>query len=313
MTTAKILIDTDPGVDDTLAIYTALGMAELRIDAITTCAGNAPIEKVTRNAKFICRKVGFPEERIFAGSTGSGARSAVVHGGEGLGGVVPHEAPVPVGDRAVQAILRFLREGGSEQRTIVAIAPLSNIAAALRADADAFRHCTRLVVLGGTFTAPGNSGPVAEFNFHCDPEAADYVLAHCPCEIAMIPLDLCFRAVIPVCRFAEVQDPSLRRFLEQLCEFYSAANRSEEGIEGVILYDPLAIYCAAHPERFRFEPYAVRVDCGKSFARGYVVADRRLGSKQKPNVSIALDADLQHFYKAFISGLNAVQFREDGA
>lgn len=310
MTRKRVLIDTDPGVDDTLAIYMALGSPQLSVDAITTCAGNASIEYVTRNAAFICRRVQFPLDQIFPGSAGRGADFARVHGSEGLGEIIPSVPPVPVRAAAVGAIKRFLESHGEEERIIVAVGPLSNIAAALESCREAFERCSRLVILGGTFAAPGNKGPVAEFNFSCDPEAADYVLTNCPCRIEMIPLDICMRAVLPLDRFEEIRDVSLRKFLFRLCGVYSAANHQEEGIEGVILYDPLAIFCAAQPEAFRFERYSVRVDTGNSVARGYAVVDRRLSAPGEPPVSIAMDCDLRDLYRAFFEGLNRVSFSE---
>ena len=156
---------------------------------------------------------------------------------------------------------------------------------------------------------PGNKGPVAEFNFRCDPEAADIVLERCPCPVFLVPLDLCMRNVLSLCDFARVRDPLLRNFLEDLCRDYAAANDAEEGIEGILMYDPLAIFCAAHPELFTFEKVWMRVDTGSSFARGMSVVDRRLRSDLPKNVSIATDVHWEGFVEAFFSALDRLRFQ----
>lgn len=310
----KVLIDTDPGVDDTLALFFALGLENIEVCEVTTCSGNAGIETVTRNAGFVLERVGAHTIPVSAGAKEPRAQErirAVVHGGEALGGVaIPEQwkPSRPSEVTALEAMKRFLGNSDGAPRTVVALGPLTNVAELIDSSATALRPTDRLVILGGTHIGPGNKGPVAEFNFRCDPEAADIVLERCPCPVFLVPLDLCMRNVLSLCDFARVRDPLLRNFLEDLCRDYAAANDAEEGIEGILMYDPLAIFCAAHPELFTFEKVWMRVDTGSSFARGMSVVDRRLRSDLPKNVSIATDVNWDSFVEVFFSALARLRF-----
>ena len=203
---------------------------------------------------------------------------------------------------------RFLTERDDEPRTVVALAPLTNVAELIEREPSALRPDDRLVILGGTHKGPGNKGPVAEFNFRCDPEAADIVLERCPCPITLVPLDLCMRNVLSLSDFARLKDPALRSFLEDLCRDYAVANEAEEGIHGILMYDPLAIFCAAHPECFTFEKIWMRIDTGSSFARGMSVVDRRLRSALPKNISIATDVNWDLFVESFFASLGCLRY-----
>jgi inosine-uridine nucleoside N-ribohydrolase len=310
----KLLIDTDPGVDDTLALFFALGLKDVEVCEVTTCSGNASIETVSRNAAFVLERVGGRDIPVSSGAKEPRAQEmirAVVHGEGALGGVTIPDGWMPSitkGSTVLEAMTRFLASDETSARTIVALAPLTNVAELILSSPEALRPTDRLVILGGTHKGPGNKGPVAEFNFRCDPESADIVLERCPCPVSLVPLDLCMRNVLSLRDFARVKDPALRGFLEDLCRDYAAANEAEEGIEGILMYDPLAIFCAVHPELFSFENIWMRVDTGTSFARGMSVVDRRLRSALPKNVSIATDVNWDGFVEAFFAALARLSF-----
>lgn len=311
---SKLLIDTDPGVDDTLALFFALGLEDVEVCEVTTCSGNASIDTVTRNASFVLGRVGGHDIPVSPGAKEPRAQEmirAVVHGEGALGRVNIPDGWRPGGSNsstALEAMTRFLRADDEAPRTVVALAPLTNVAELILSCPEALRPTDRLVILGGTHKGPGNKGPVAEFNFRCDPEAADIVLERCPSPVSLVPLDLCMRNVLSLSDFARVKDPSLRGFLEDLCRDYAAANDAEEGREGILMYDPLAIFCATRPEFFTFEKIWMRVDTGSSFARGMSVVDRRLRSDLPKNISIATDVKWDGFVEAFFSALERLSF-----
>jgi purine nucleosidase/pyrimidine-specific ribonucleoside hydrolase len=310
---SKILIDTDPGVDDTLALFFALGLEHLDVREVTTCSGNSNIETVSRNARYVLERVGGGKIPVSQGARRPLAQEpivAVVHGEGGLGRVVIPERWQPaqqVSATSLEAMVRFLSDRGEEPRTIVALAPLTNVAELIAKHPMALRSYDRLVILGGTHKGPGNKGPVAEFNFRCDPEAADLVLERCPCPITLVPLDLCMRNVLSLDDLARIEDSPLRAFLEDLCRDYAVANEAEEGI---LMYDPLAIFCAAHPECFSFEKIWMRVDTGASFARGMSVVDRRVRSDLPKNVSVATDVKWEVFVESFFAALGRIRYSD---
>jgi purine nucleosidase len=310
----RLLIDTDPGVDDALALFLALTDPSISLEGISVCFGNVGLGAVSRNARFLCDIAGASDVSVGVGASRPLAQESiesVVHGEGGLGRI-----EVPEGYRldrngitSADLYDRFLREGETERGTVVVLGPLTNVAEALQRAPERFKNCDRIVILGGTLAGPGNKGPVAEFNFRCDPEAADYVLAHCPCELVIVPLDLCFRNVLSLDELSRVNDESFRAFLVDLCEGFAEGNESEEGISGLIMYDPLALYCALKPQHFSFERFWMRVDTGNSFARGMSVVDRRLRPNPEPNVRIATDVEWSTFVCDFFQALNRVPFR----
>jgi len=302
-----IVIDTDPGVDDILAIFFALGSKAVQVAGCTTCMGNAPLDIVTRNLAFALGAVGHESVPIYTGAAAPSNQAPVwasTHGVQGLGRIVPDPFPIPTAGSARDKFTR----GAALPYQLVALAPLTNIAQALSTDPRCFDRCSRLIILGGAITAPGNKSAVAEFNFFSDPEAADAVLAQCPCPITLIPLDLCYTAVIALSDLERVEDPEFRSFLMHLCEPYAVGGEREEGIPGIILYDPLAVFAAIAPDAFTYTPAAVRVDTGQSHARGMSVADRRLRSTTPPNVTVATAVDLDTFKISFFAALNRLRY-----
>lgn len=308
----KVIIDTDPGVDDTLAIFFANGMPEIEFSALSSCMGNAAINTTHRNLVFIANFIFQNFGSIFKGATSPRIQTltqAVVHGDECMGNIRPL---VDLDDRSystsTEGITSILRNS-DEKVTIIALAPLTNIASAIEADPEAFNNCERLIVLGGAFRAPGNKSPLAEFNFYVDPEAADIVLASRLCPVTLIPLDVCFQAVLQLEDLREVQNPELRDFLHHLCVPYVEGNASEEGIDGIIMYDPLAVFCAQYPDAFEYEDLYVQVHTGNESDRGWSEAQWTQSSEAPPpNVRVATKVDFKLFRDTFFNALNCIQF-----
>lgn len=313
----KLLIDTDPGVDDALALFLATGLDSAELVGVTTCFGNAALGVVSANARYILDSAGASSIPVHLGASHpqrGEPPSSVVHGEGALGDISISTAWMKAsagrkghGLGAASAMAEFGRPHG-DARTLVAIGPLTNVADALATAPQGLSGLERIVILGGTYMAPGNKGPVAEFNFRCDPEAADYVLTHAPCEVVIVPLDICMRNVLSLEDLSAIGSPPFREFLTRLCSSYSALNHSEEGIRGIIMYDPLAVFCAAHPEHFTLEPFWMRVDTGDSVARGMSVVDRRLRPEGPPNVLLATSVDWRAFVGCFFEALARVPF-----
>lgn len=282
-----VVIDTDPGVDDALAIVLALRSPELRVELMTTVAGNAGIRAVTDNARRLLALVD-PDEppRLVRGAAGPlrGRLNTApeVHGDDGLAGLSTlrdragrllypaSRGPAPDGRDAAGAIVAEAREH-REALTIVALGPLTNIARALDVDEGAMRRVGRLIVMGGAVEAPGNVTAAAEFNFHVDPVAADRVLAS-GMRITLVALDVTRRVRL---RWAAARNALRgdRSALARALRHFTRAWSSSEA--GMPLHDPLATALAIDPALARTRPLPVRVETKGMHTRGMSVADRR--------------------------------------
>lgn len=317
-----LLIDTDPGIDDALALVLAFASPEVSVEAITTVAGNVPVERSTENVFRVLEAVKPPRlPPVAHGSAAPLARPLVsaghVHGDDGLGDLhrfrnpdgSPRYPPVTVHvsaadgpDLILESAARFAGE-----LVVVALGPLTNLAVALRRDRARLAAVRRVVVMGGAVAVPGNVTPVAEFNFYVDPEAAAQVLrAGLPVEL--VPLDVTRRTVLARSALEARLDASpgsLARFVSDFTlkgfEFGAA---SGEG--GLTLHDPFALAVALDPTLVRFEPLHVDVECEGALTRGMAVVDRRaLPTAPKPpvNCRVALSVDAERFLSLFLSRL----------
>ena len=199
-TSIPVVIDTDPGVDDALALALALASPELSVRAVTTVAGNVDLATATSNADYLLRILAPGRAiRVAQGYAKPLVRELVtaeeVHGSDGLAGITSLERwrrPLAAPTRALaSAVDMIVDEVGSspDPVTVIALGPLTNVAAALRRDAAAMRRAAGIVVMGGSLHAGGNVTPHAEFNFYVDPEAADLVLAS-GMPVTLTPLDV---------------------------------------------------------------------------------------------------------------------------
>ncbi len=306
-----LLIDTDPGIDDALAILLALSSPEARVEAVTTVAGNVPLERATINAQRILAVAApDPMPPVARGAATPLKRALVtaghVHGQDGLGNlerfVEPDgrpRYPEPTHDLemrpAAEVILEAVDRWGADL-TIVALGPLTNLAAALALDARRLARAGRVVVMGGAIAVPGNITPAAEFNFYVDPEAAAVVL-EAGLNLELISLDVTRRVVLAQAaltyRLRRCPDHRIARFILDFTRhgFAFGAER-EDG--GIVLHDPLAMAVALDPSLVTFEPLSVEVECEGKLTRGLSRADRReipSHRKRAPACRVAVDVD----------------------
>jgi inosine-uridine nucleoside N-ribohydrolase len=247
------LIDTDPGIDDALALLYAWGSADLRVAAITTVAGNVPVADATRNLLRLVALRGIPPPPIAEGAAAPLARRLVTgtgyHGEDGLGDLP--DWPVPpetvVRQTAAELIVEMARRT-AEPLTLIALGPLTNVALALDRDARALRRLARLVIMGGAIDVPGNVTPAAEFNIHVDPDAAARVLA-ADLPVDLVPLDATRQAVVSR---AELEQALGRRpgpLAARIAAFTRRGFTVDRpgGTAGMVLHDPLAVAAALDP------------------------------------------------------------------
>ena len=282
-----IVIDTDPGIDDAIAIVLALRSPELRVELMTIVAGNTGLRAATDNARRLLALLN-PEKppRLVRGAAhplrGRLNTAPDVHGDDGLAGLSAlrdrrgrplypaSDGPRPGAGSAADAIVAKAQEHG-DRLTIVALGPLTNIARALDADSGAMRRIGRLIVMGGAVEAPGNVTAAAEFNFHVDPFAADRVLTS-GMRITLVALDVTRQVRL---RWPHVRD-ALRGNRSRLARALRHFTRSlASSGSGMPLHDPLAMALAIDSGLARTRALRMRVETRGVHTRGMSIADRR--------------------------------------
>ncbi|HEY9548450.1 MAG TPA: nucleoside hydrolase, partial [Kiloniellaceae bacterium] len=195
-----IIIDTDPGQDDAIAILLALASPELTVLGITAVAGNVPLALTEKNARKVCELAGRPEVKVFAGCARPLVRPPVtaeqVHGKTGLDGPDLPEPAMPLQPQhAVDWLVDTLRAAPAGSITLCALGPLTNLAAAIVKAPDIVARIGEIVLMGGGFFEGGNTTPAAEFNIYVDPHAAQVVFAS-GAKLTMHPLDVTHKALM---------------------------------------------------------------------------------------------------------------------
>ncbi|HWI62262.1 MAG TPA: nucleoside hydrolase [Symbiobacteriaceae bacterium] len=294
-----VIIDTDPGIDDALAIALAVRSPELNVVALTTTYGNADVANTTRNARHLLERLGAGRVPVFPGAARPLVRAPALavetHGAEGLGhaAVPPRNGKTsPQRVEAPGALLRLLSAAG-EPVTVIALGPLTNLALALALDRDLCCRGVREVIwMGGSAGAPGNTTPVSEFNAWCDPEAARAVLES-TIPVRMVGLDATRCVFMPgalVERLAGHTDPEVRWWAD-MWRFYVEFHQKSERLEGCIMNDPLAVGLLVKPDLGRWAPMYVEVDTGWGLTRGQTLCDRFGFTGGPTNARVCLEAD----------------------
>jgi pyrimidine-specific ribonucleoside hydrolase len=292
-----LIIDTDPGVDDTVAIMLALASPEVEVRAVTTVFGNVPLLRTTENAARVlalCDRSDVP--------LGRGAdrplvhpqrhRAEAWHGGDGLGGragMLPAPAVEPDPRGAVELMAAVLR-ASSEPVTITPIGPVTNVALLLAVHPELSERIGRIIVMGGALGA-GNTSGVSEFNVHSDPEAAQRVLTQTDVPVTLVPLDLTRRCLAGPAWLAELASGGPRGAeLAEVIAFYRATYLRQFGIDAVALHDAIAVLEAVTPGTLVTSPTPMQVACDLGPARGATVPVTDPGA-QPVEVAIEADAD----------------------
>ena len=257
----KMVLDMDMGIDDAIAMALAAGSPEVELLAVTSVAGNAPVELCTRNCLLLNELLG-GDAVVAAGSARPLVKNLLtaqeVHGADGLGGranSLPRPATSAGPERASELLTRLPMEHPGEI-TLVATGPLTNIALALQANVDAVASYATIIIMGGAFDVPGNTGTVAEFNIYVDPEAAALVLGS-GLDITLVPLDATTGAVLTRSALAAHERArglpadrpgrNVAAILHRALDHYMDFQFDESGLDGGYMHDPLAVAAAIAP------------------------------------------------------------------
>lgn len=337
-----LIVDCDTGIDDALALLYACASPEAEIVAVTCCSGNVEAHQVAQNTLAVLELAGRADIEVALGRTTPLIRqletTPETHGPRGIGYA---DLPPPsrsLSERhAADLIVEEARHRPGEI-TLVTLGPLTNLALSVRREPELPRLLRRLVVMGGAFRVPGNTTPTAEWNVHCDPEAAKIVFeafAPAPSDPGrtghprplILGLDVTERArIVPDhvvalarragCRpddsiaLARGEDPlhatgstasnPIVRFIVDALRFYMEFHATHDGFYGAFIHDPLALATALDPGLVRAEAVAVDVDTAGGPADGQTVADWRRLTGRAPNLDVAVEAEAETFLLRFI-------------
>lgn len=276
----KVIIDTDPGQDDAVAILLALASpAEIDLLGITCVAGNVALERTQTNARIICEIAGHPQTKIYAGRTAPLQRLLItaehVHGKTGLDGPDLFTPSMPLqAQNGVDFIVETLRREPVGTVTLCALGPLSNIAAAFQAAPDIINRIQEIVLMGGAYFEVGNITPAAEFNIYVDPEAAEIVLKS-GAPVTMMPLDVTHKALTTRPRIEALRalKNSAGHFTAEMLDFFERFDMEKYGSEGGPLHDPCVIAYLIQPTLFSGRHINVEIETRSQLTLGMTVAD----------------------------------------
>ncbi|MDK3255073.1 nucleoside hydrolase [Blastococcus capsensis] len=303
-----LVIDTDPGIDDALAILLALASPEVELRLVTTVHGNVELAQVTENALRVLHLAGRADVPVAAGARSSlvhpqPERAGHVHGETGLGGVELPPSPAVAGPRPAVAALAELLLASPTPVTVAAIGPLTNLALLLAVHPEAAERIGRLVVMGGSAGRGGNVTAAAEFNIWSDPEAAAAVFGS-TIPTVMVGLDVTLPTVLPeegIARFAAAGP--IGRTAAAILQQYVDHARDAYGTAGVVVHDALALTEAIAPGTLGAVRRDVVVDTTLGAGRGQTLVDRRAVSSSAAAVEVAETVDGEAAVEFLVSRL----------
>jgi len=296
----RIIIDTDPGVDDAMAILFALRSLEVEVQALTTVYGNGGVENTTANALKILEVGGRSDIPVVAGASrpllhAYHGQGATVHGEDGLGDThLPPPKSQPHPGRAASYLVDQIMAAPGEI-TLVAVGPLTNLAIAVSLEPAIVHNVREVIIMGGAVDHRGNASPMAEANIHNDAAAANIVF-HAGWPLTMLGLNVTHQSVITPAYLAKLKavNTPMTDFICAISEFYLEAYRRWGETDGFFVHDSSALAYAIDPSLFECQQAYVDVHIG-GHANGQTMADWRGQWGQEPNVNICTAVDNQRF------------------
>jgi len=303
MTARKIIIDTDPGQDDAVAILLALASPdEIEVLGITAVAGNVPLELTAKNARIVCELAGRTDIPVFAGCDRPLKRPLItaehVHGKTGLDGPVLPDPQMPLAEgHGVDFIIDTLRAQYPGTVTLCPLGPLTNIATAFLKAPDIVERVQQIVLMGGAYFEVGNITPAAEFNIHVDPEAADIVFKS-GVDIVVMPLDVTHKALV-----TKPRNDAFRALgtkvgiaVAEMTDFFERFDKEKYGSDGAPLHDPCVTAYLIRPALFSGRHVNVEIETQSDLTLGMTVADWWGVTDREPNALFIGDLDADGFF-----------------
>ncbi len=305
----RIILDCDPGIDDSVALSMALFHRSLDIVAITAVEGNVPAEMATKNVQTVIEQLDPPRLPRFGAATpndNSDYRDACfIHGRDGLG-----EAGFVTADHhqrhlSEKIICDEVRAAPGEI-SIVCLGPLTNVARAMQREPHFIENVGEIIMMGGSFNGIGNITQTAEFNIYCDPESAREVF-HAPVKKILIPLDITSQVQFALNFMDSLPDEtnSVGAFLRRVVPYLFRSYHQQLGLETVQIHDAIALLQLLEPELFELEAWAVDVEVKGELTRGMTVFEKRRSRNPAHNLEVARVVDVSAARQAVIKCLNS--------
>jgi purine nucleosidase len=301
----RVIVDTDPGIDDALAILLAVASPEIQVDGLTIVYGNCSVEQGAKNALAVLELAGQAGIPVYAGSGRpliEPLRLAVeTHGTIGLGYAQLNPPSVSIKQKnAVHFLIDHLL-GHPGEISLIALGPLTNLALAFRMEPRLIPAVRHIFIMGGAINHPGNQTPLAEFNIASDPHAA-HIVFHSGAPITLVPLDVTYQTILAqrhVDRLLQLDSP-VSHFIADATRFYIQYHTEHQTIDGCAINDPLALAVVFAPHLVGKTRAYTDVDIAGGVSMGKTFADLLNTLGRPPNLDIALSVQADAFMELFI-------------
>ena len=299
----------DPGHDDAVALMLACGAPELEVRAVTTVAGNVPLEKTTRNSLRVLSLIGRDDVSVGVGAANPLIRplrtAENIHGESGLDGPEIPEATFAPDERGALRLIADILEGSSEPVTLIPTGPLTNIATLLQDHPELKSRIGRIVLMGGSMSL-GNTTPAAEFNVYVDPEAAQVVFGS-GLPITMVGLDITHQAGAGPERRERLRTAGrVGEVAAELLEFFAGTYKSVFGFDAPPVHDAVAVSAVVEPEILKTRLMRVDVECESELTRGETVCDFYGILDKPPNAEVGVSLDTEAFFEILHRALRSL-------
>jgi purine nucleosidase len=303
--TKRIILDTDPGIDDSLAILLALASPEIQLEGLSVAHGNSSTAQGVSNALSILELAQASHIPVYRGCELPLVQPSLLapetHGEQGIGYA---KLSAPLSQPKIQKGSDFLIEkimSSPGEITLAAIGPLTNIAMAIRQEPRIVENVKEVFIMGGAIRHEGNTTPLAEFNTYVDPHAA-YIVFHSGMPITLTPLDVTYQCILmkdDVSRLLKIASP-ITKFIADATRFYMEFHDEYQNIEGCVINDPLTLALTFMPGLCDYEELYVDVDLSGGVSMGNTFADFYKMTKKPANMKVALAVRPRDFMEVFL-------------
>ena len=301
----KVILDTDPGIDDACAILLALASPGVSLEGLTVVHGNCSLEQGTTNALSVLELANAGHIPVAKGCEVPLVQPSLLapetHGDTGLGYAnLPEPRGKPVARHAIDFLIETIL-GSPGEITLVAIAPLTNVALAIRQEPRLVAALKELIIMGGALRHEGNATALAEFNTYVDPHAAQIVY-QAGIPTTLVPLDVTYQCILTPSDVRRLQktDSPITKFVAAATRFYMEFHDEYQQIEGCVINDPLALALTFMPELCTYQELPVEVDLSGGISTGKTVADFYNYGKKSANMKVALEVRARDFIELFV-------------
>ncbi len=311
----RILLDTDPGIDDSLAILLALASPEISLEGLSIVHGNCSLEQATINALSILELANATHIPVAVGCELPLVQPSLLapetHGNTGLGYAKLSEPRTqPTRRHGCDFLIEQIMSAPGEV-TLVAIGPLTNVALAIRHEPRIAQSLKELIIMGGAIRHEGNTTALAEFNTYADPHAA-HIVYHTGIPTTLVPLDVTYQCVLTqgdVDRLLRLDSP-LTRFIADATRFYMEFHDEYQGVQGCVINDPLALALTFAPELCEYQDLPVDVDISGGVSLGKTIGDFYNYNQKPANMKVALGVHPRDFIELFLERMEKLSRKD---